>query len=167
MLRVMENTRDRLVGKRWLLLTLVFFLIDQVSKYFIVSNLSLYQLKPIFPGLQLTLAYNRGVAFSWFNQQPEWASMGLFVFISAITLFIAWWLVRTPSSKKWEGICLSLILGGALGNLCDRIWHGHVIDFIDFYYKQWHWYTFNIADAFISIGAVMLLREVFYDNSAR
>lgn len=153
-------------GKRWLLFSVIWFACDQLSKWWILQNLSWHQVKPLFPGIQLTLSYNRGVAFSWFHSQPQRGTQLLLAVVVVITLLIATWLVRTPREKQWEGWSLCFILGGALGNLFDRFWHGHVIDFIDLSFRQYHFYTFNIADAFITVGALMLLKEVFKRESS-
>lgn len=159
--KVVDDQSTLFSGKRWLVLATLFFLIDQVSKWIVVSNIQFHQFKSIMPGLQLTVSYNRGVAFSWFHNQPQWSTWIMIAAIVGISAMIGAWLLRTPPSQKWEGISLSLIFGGAMGNLLDRLCRGHVIDFIDFYYQQYHWYTFNLADAFITIGALMLLKEVF------
>lgn len=159
--KVIDEAYSMFPGKRWLLVATLFFMIDQGTKWLILNNLHLNQIKPVFPGFQLTLAYNRGVAFSWFHNQPQWGAVFLILIIIGISGMIGWWMLKTPWRQKWEGLSLSLIFGGAMGNLLDRVWHGHVIDFIDVYYQPIHWYTFNVADAFITVGALMLLKEVF------
>lgn len=153
------------VGKKWMLLAIVLCLLDQISKSWIVKTIPYHTTKTIFPGLQFVYSTNRGIAFSFLNQQPQWGMTILITFILLISLVIGVWLLRTPSSQRWEGISLALILGGAMGNIIDRIWHGHVIDFIDLHYQSYHWYTFNLADVFITVGALMLLRNIICESA--
>lgn len=148
-------------GKKWMLWAVFFCLLDQLSKYWIVKNIALNSIKSVFPGLQLTLSYNRGVAFSFLSNQPQWGAYLLTVVVSLFCIVIGRWVVRTPSTQSWEGFSLALILGGAIGNVIDRLWHGQVIDFIDLYYGSFHWYTFNLADFFITLGALMLVKNIF------
>jgi signal peptidase II len=147
-------------GLIWFLGAPVLFCLDQVTKWLVLKNLSQGGVYPLFKSLNITLAYNRGVAFSMFNQQVGWSHLLLTGFISCICLAVAYWLARTPTNDKWSGFSLMLILGGALGNLCDRLVHGSVVDFIDFYIGNWHWYTFNLADSFITIGAVLMIKTI-------
>lgn len=161
--RVVEKASG-LVGKKWLGWALFFCLLDQLSKYWIVKNIALNSFQSVFPGLQLTLSYNRGVAFSFLSNQPQW---GTYLLTATVILFcgvIARWLLQTASTKTWEGMSLAFILGGAIGNVIDRLWHGQVIDFIDLYYGSFHWYTFNLADTFITIGALMLAKNIFCEG---
>ena len=87
------------------------------------------------------------------------------LFIIVIALTIMTWLAKTPPKDKWSGIALVGILGGALGNLCDRMWHGYVVDFIDLSVGPWHWYTFNIADSFITVGAIVMMLTIMLSPS--
>ncbi len=160
-----ECSTTSLVGLKWFWTAPVLFLLDQLSKYWVLTHITFGENYPLFPSLNLTLAHNRGVAFSLFASKPAWGQVVLIVFIVFICAFIAGWLAKTPTKDKWNGIALSLVFGGALGNLCDRIWHGYVIDFIDFYINSWHWYTFNLADTFITIGALMMAKAVFSKES--
>lgn len=151
-------------GLKWILLLPLLVLLDQASKWMIYDNFSLGEVKPFIPGLQFTLAFNPGVAFSFFNQHATMGHILLISSISLICLYLVYMLLRTPISQKWAGFSLAFILGGALGNLWDRIYHGYVIDFVDFYIKDWHWYTFNIADCFITIGAFLLILNILFSK---
>ncbi|MBS0289905.1 MAG: signal peptidase II [Proteobacteria bacterium] len=155
-----EKCESKLVGLKWFWFLPVLFLLDQISKGWVVSNLSFSQVLPLCPGLNLTLSHNRGIAFSLLAQNAALGQILLILAICLICLFVAVWLAKTPSNERWMGISLSLILGGALGNLYDRVVHGYVIDFIDFYIQSWHWYTFNLADSFITIGALMSIKFI-------
>lgn len=141
----------------WCWLSLLVIILDQASKYAIAHHLTLYQSKPILPFFNLTLLHNTGAAFSFLSQQP---SLALWVFSAiAILMSIALviWLYRLPTNQAWSASALALVLGGALGNVIDRLLRSYVIDFLDFYYQHWHFAAFNLADAAITIGAAMLL----------
>jgi len=158
---LMQTTKS-MPGLKWFWWLPLFFLIDQISKWLVLKNISYGETVALFPSLQLTLAHNHGIAFSMLSTQQTFGQIALISFIVLICAAISVWLAKTPMEEKWSGFSLALILGGALGNLCDRIWHGYVVDFIDFYVQSWHWYTFNIADAFITIGALMSIKTVLF-----
>lgn len=145
----------------WFFLIAALVAIDQLSKLWVVSNLNAYDVLPILPSLQFILAANKGIAFSFLSNSQPLMQIGLIVFILAICLILGYMLIKTPREDLWSRWSLALMLGGALGNLSDRIVHGHVIDFIDFYIGQWHWYTFNLADVFITFGALMMAKTLF------
>lgn len=141
-------------------------LLDQVTKYFIIQYLRLYEIYPVFPGLNLTLVHNVGAAFSFLSEAGGWQRWVFVGLSSVVGIGIVTWLSRTPSNQKWLACSLSLILGGAVGNLIDRVQYGYVIDFIDVYFQHWHWYTFNVADSAISIGAIMLVIDTIWLDRA-
>ncbi len=145
-------------------IVLLVFLLDQGSKWLILRHLSFREVVPVIPGFKLTLAYNPGVAFSLFNSKVGLIPLLLTVFVSLICISIAFWLMKTPKNDKWTSYALAFILGGALGNLYDRIAYGHVIDFIDTYIYTWHWYTFNVADSFITLGALMMFKTILFSS---
>lgn len=147
---------------KWCWLSLIIILLDQSSKYLIMYFLALYQSKPVLPFFNLTLIHNTGAAFSFLSQQPTVAFWLFSVIALTISVVILIWLYRLPLSRRWSSCALSLILGGAIGNVIDRFTHGYVIDFLDFYYQHWHFAAFNLADAAISVGAAMLFVEVFF-----
>lgn len=143
----------------WFALTLLIILLDQGTKYWAETSLYPYNPANILPFMNWTLAYNTGAAFSFLGNAGGWHQW-LFVGIASfVSLLIAGWIVRTPAKDKLSLIGLTLILGGALGNLIDRVLHGHVIDFIDVYYQQWHWPIFNVADMSICVGAFFLILD--------
>jgi signal peptidase II len=140
----------------WFSLSIVIVLFDQISKWLILHTLELYQNIHVFPGFDLTLQHNKGAAFSFLAQQPGWQRW-FFVGLAAImSLAIFLWLTRLKENEKVEGLGLALILGGAIGNLIDRLVFGHVVDFILLYYKDWQFPAFNIADSAICVGVVLL-----------
>jgi signal peptidase II len=142
---------------KWLWLSLLVILLDQITKIWINSTLTLNQPVNILPFFDFRLLYNPGAAWSILATAGEWKRWflsGLAIIISGI---IVVWLSRLNLQQRWLACALALVLGGALGNVIDRIMYGYVIDFIDIYYQAWHWPAFNIADSAISVGAVMLL----------
>lgn len=138
-------------------------LLDQLSKYLVVKNLKLGDIIDVFPSFCITLAHNYGVAFSIFHDDKGSATPFLLAFGVFITLIMSVWLYKTSRQEKWLVTGLVFIIGGAIGNLIDRSWHGYVIDFIDVYFKHHHWPTFNIADSFITIGAFLALAATWRD----
>lgn len=136
-------------------------LLDQITKVLSTRYLSFSTSLSIIPGLDLTLSHNTGAAFSFLANASGW-QRGFFITLAAVvSLIIIVWLMKLQKTQKMEGIGLSLILGGALGNLWDRLAHGYVIDFILLYYKEWTWPVFNIADTAICIGVVFLIFSIF------
>lgn len=146
----------------WCWLSLIIVLLDQLSKYFVTASLSPYQPQPILPFFNLTLMHNTGAAFGFLAQHPV-LSLWLFGSIAIMmSIILIIWMYRLPPYRHWQACALALVLGGALGNLIDRFIHGYVVDFLDFYYNNWHFAAFNIADSAISVGAVMLLLDVIF-----
>lgn len=146
----------------WLWLTVLIIIADQVSKYFAIHYLSDEQPIILLPWLNLILAHNTGAAFSLLNHAggwQQWLFGGIAIVVSIVILI---WLYSLQAKDIWTAIGLSLILGGALGNLIDRIYRGFVVDFIDFHVQQWHWPVFNVADSAICIGAFILVVTVFF-----
>ncbi len=142
---------------RWLWIVLVVLVLDQSSKLAAEHFLTLHQPLPLLPYFNLTLVYNPGAAFSFLSEAGGW-QRGFFIAVGLIaSTVIFFWLRRLGPGEGLSGWSLSLILGGALGNVIDRVWHGSVIDFLDVYYENWHWPAFNIADSAISVGVVLLI----------
>ncbi len=136
-------------------LSILVIVLDQFSKYWVLHHLIPYQPREICPGLQLTLAYNTGAAFSFLAQTGAWHTWFFMLLGSSLSCVLMILLWRLPPSARQHRIALSLILGGAIGNLIDRALMGHVIDFIDVYYKTSHWPVFNLADSAICCGAIL------------
>lgn len=145
----------------WFSLALFMILLDQLSKYWALIKLSIYHPVVVLPVLNWTLAYNSGAAFSFLHQAGEWHRwlFAGFSTVMSVVLVGAIWL--TESTKRVQLLALSLILGGAVGNLIDRVSLGYVIDFIQVHYKNYYWPVFNVADSVICIGALLLLIDMF------
>lgn len=152
---------------KWLWVSAVVIVLDRVTKALAVSKLIYGQPAHVFPGLNLTLAFNTGAAFSFLSSADGWQRW-LFVGIAlVVSAAIVGWLWRVPKGAVWMPLALTLVLGGALGNVWDRFQYGYVIDFIDVYYRSYHWPAFNIADSAITVGAVMLLIEAFFGRRSQ
>ena len=156
--------KKSLLNSIFLSIALSLGLIDQYTKGIALAALKLVQPLAIFPGFNFTLAYNEGVAFSLFHD-AEWAGKLLLLgFILSLAVFVTVWMLKLSAQEIVKKSALCFILGGAIGNIYDRIMRGFVVDFLDFYYKEWHWPYFNAADVFIFIGAVMLIFIVWREE---
>lgn len=146
-------------------IALFILIIDQLSKQWVMATFMLNKPVIIVSHLNFILAYNKGAAFGLLSNYPGWQRWLFIAVALVISVIILVWSSRLKNKDRWEGFGLACILGGALGNLFDRICYGHVVDFIDFYIETWHWYTFNIADIAICIGAFVLLCLSFKKRS--
>lgn len=146
------------------LLVAAIVLIDQVSKYLCVAQLDYAVPHTVFPGFDLLLVHNTGAAFSFLSEAGGWQRWILTAISALVSLGIGVWLWRLPRGQLLLSLALICILGGALGNLYDRWVLGYVVDFISVYYGSWRFATFNIADAAISIGAVLMALDVFFGS---
>ena len=149
-------------GARWLWIAVVVFALDRVSKHLAEINLNAYSPLEVMPGFNLTLSYNKGAAFSFLDQAAGWQMWFLGGVAAIVVIAIIIWLLRLPFRDRWVSVALSLVVGGALGNLWDRINYGHVIDFIQWYVADYYWPVFNIADSAVCIGAAMLFISTFF-----
>jgi signal peptidase II len=147
--------------RRWLLLAGLIVIGDQLSKFAILDSLQYGQRLALIPGwFDLTLVYNTGAAFSFLASAGGWQRW-FFVGIGiGATLFILWMLARHPGQRLFS-FALSLIMGGAVGNVIDRLLHGKVVDFLLVYRDPWYWPAFNVADSAITVGAVFLIVDEF------
>ncbi len=136
-------------------IAIIVLLLDQIFKNLIIYTPSLKHVR-LTCNLNLHLAHNTGAAFGLLGDAGGWQRWMFIAIAVIISITIVTWARRLQKKDKLEILCLGLILGGAIGNLTDRIRFGYVIDFIDFHIGTWHWYTFNIADSAICIGAVLL-----------
>lgn len=155
----MPELEPRQGSVRWLWLTLAIVIVDQGTKELAERLLGFHDPVAVLPSLNLFLTYNTGAAFSFLRDAGGWQRWLFAALSSGVSVFIALWLWRIPRSQRWLACALALVLGGALGNLIDRVLRpgGGVVDFIDVYYATWHWPAFNVADSAICIGAVMLV----------
>lgn len=149
--------------KHWLWLPVVVILLDQVSKWLVLSALTPYQVLEILPNINLTLMFNSGAAFSFLADAGGWQRWLFAGFAVLVTLALVVWLLRLQANERLLAVGLGLIIGGAVGNLIDRVVFGHVVDFIQVYLPVIPlrlfnpWPAFNIADSAISLGVMLLL----------
>ena len=150
------------------LIAAVVLLMDRLSKLLIQRNIPLHDSIAILPGfLRLTNVQNRGAAFGLGAESPsQWTSAMLIVFSIAALVVVSALLWRNSHRMSSTGVGLALIMGGALGNLWDRVVDGQVVDFLDFYVSNYHWPAFNIADSAIVVGALLLVTEILFSKSA-
>ncbi len=153
---------------RYLLsLSAVIVVLDQITKQLAARYLVAYDPLPVIPSLNFTLSFNPGAAFSFLADAGGWQRWFFTVLAAGVSVAIVVWLRRITPADWRLGVGLALILGGAVGNLIDRLIYGYVIDFIDVYYGQWHWPAFNIADSAITVGAVFLIVDSLLGGSRR
>ncbi len=141
----------------WLWLSGLVIVLDQISKWLAERFLEPFVPVPVMPSFNLTLVYNKGAAFSFLSQAGGWQRWFFSGLAIAVSVFIILWLRRLHARDTWTAAGLSLVLGGAVGNLIDRLIYGHVIDFIDVFYSTYHYPTFNVADSAITVGAALLI----------
>ena len=151
---------------KWLWLSGLVVVLDLASKAMATHYLVLYQPVPVFPGFNWMLAHNPGAAFSFLSNESGWQRWFFSAISLVVSIGITIWLKRLNSTQVLLAIALAFVLGGALGNLWDRVTLGYVVDFIDVYYRNWHWPALNIADSAISAGVIMLLIDTFRKGAA-
>jgi signal peptidase II len=158
-------------GLCWLWLSLFVIIADQVSKYLIVQNIEYNSIFYLLPFLNFTLEHNTGAAYGFLGKYGQLASLFFIATALIISIVLGVWLHRLPRQSRWLGISLGLILGGAIGNLIDRVCYGYVIDFVHFHINTWSFAIFNFADSAITVGAIMLIIDIFRgkknENSTR
>ncbi len=148
-------------GLFWLWISALVLVLDQWTKSIASSSLEMYVPNKINDFLNFTLMHNKGVAFSILADQSGWQRYFITVVASAIVIWLLYWLVKNTRAQKLQNVALVLVIGGALGNIWDRVMLGYVVDFIELHYKGYYWPAFNIADSAISVGAVLLIIDAF------
>lgn len=164
--RALVTRVNRISRVAYVMIAAVVFAGDQATKALVERSIPMYQIVPIIPHfLNLTHSRNAGAAFGLFSDSPaQWKTAAL-ILISVLLLATVLAAVLKSRRLQWEtGVALALILGGALSNLVDRARYGRVTDFLDFYFRGYHWFTFNLADSAIVVGAgFMILQLIFGD----
>ncbi|HEX4842172.1 MAG TPA: signal peptidase II [Limnobacter sp.] len=148
----------------WIGFSLVLILLDQLTKLWVQARLDLGAVVEVTSFFNLVHVLNPGAAFSFLADQEGWQRH----FLSAVAVLasiVILFMMRSSSHRKFAMFCLASILGGAIGNLIDRLLHGAVIDFLDFYVQNYHWPAFNVADVAITVGAIgLILDELFFNR---
>ena len=152
-------------ASNWLWLSFFVILLDQTTKALVAGSIDLYSRIELLPILEITHLQNTGAAFSILAGASGWQRWFFIALALCVSVVLMMWLrrIRTPEQTVLA-IGLSLVLGGALGNVIDRVWHGHVIDFIFFHWGNRYFPAFNLADSAISVGAACLLWDAFMEN---
>lgn len=149
---------------KYLSVSMMIIILDQITKQIAEQSLQLYERIAVIPFFNITLAYNEGAAFSFLSDAGGWQRWFFTILTIIISTVLFIWLKKTEN--KLEAIAISMILGGAIGNLIDRVLFGHVIDFLDVYYQQYHYPAFNVADMAISGGVALLILATFLAKPA-
>lgn len=144
---------------KWLWLSALAIVLDQASKLVVDNSMRLYESIPLMPYFNLTYVHNTGAAFSFLSEAGGWQRWFFAALALVISIALSIWLARLQKNETLLALALSLVLGGAIGNLIDRLAYGYVIDFLDVYYNSWHWPAFNIADSAITLGVALMLAE--------
>ncbi len=147
---------------RWYLLSLAVIVLDHITTYIASTSLEYGQLVPLLPVLDLTLLHNKGAAFSFLSDAGGWQRWFFMAVAIGVSAWIALWLSRLPAEKRWLAASLALILGGAVGNLIDRLVQGYVVDFIFVHWEEHYFPAFNVADSAITVGAIMMMVDVLF-----
>ena len=151
----------------WLILAIIIILADQFTKTLIIGYYRLGDSTPVTSFFNIVRAHNTGAAFSFLAGAGGWQRW-FFTGVGAVATIFILWMLRSHHGQKLFAFALACILGGAIGNVIDRLIHGYVVDFLDFYYGTWHFPAFNVADSAITIGAVcLILDEILRVRRAR
>lgn len=153
----MSGGHQERAGLRWLALSAAVVVLDQITKAIVVATLVPMQRVPVLPFFDWTLTFNTGVAFSLFNDGPAWTRYGLSAFAIVVAVAFTVWMMKLPRTDRTSAAALALVVGGAIGNVIDRLRLGHVVDFVLLHYDGWSWPAFNVADSAIFVGAALLL----------
>jgi signal peptidase II len=152
-------------GWRWMLLSALVVIADQVSKNYIVGHFEEFEVKTLLPVLDITLVHNVGAAFSFLASASGWQRWFFIVLACGVSIGIGAWLVRLPANaRKLTAAGLALVMGGAIGNVIDRFRLGSVVDFIHFHWDRAYFPAFNVADSAITVGAAFLLLDALLDS---
>lgn len=165
-LGMVESTRGRSAG--WLSLSAVIVVLDQLTKAYITRHYGEFEFTSVLPVLDITRMHNVGAAFSFLATASGWQRWLFIGLACSVSIAIIVWLVRLPqSANRLLSAGLALVLGGALGNVIDRIRLGHVVDFIHFHWEQAYFPAFNVADSAITVGAALLLLDALFDSKQK
>ncbi|MCY4177214.1 MAG: signal peptidase II [Endozoicomonadaceae bacterium] len=149
---------------RWLWITTVILFADQICKYIASVHLRLHEHKFVTSWLDFTLLHNKGAAFSFLNTASGWQRWFFIIIAFLVSFLLLSWMRHSPKQHIIKPVAAAMVLGGAIGNLLDRIIHGHVIDFILFHYENWYFPAFNIADVAITTGAILLVLKITFEK---
>ena len=151
----------------WYLIALLVLILDQFTKQLITGSFNYGDVQDITAYFNIVRVHNYGAAFSFLSEAGGWQRWALSSVAGIVSIGIIIWISRVPDNKHFERLALALILGGALGNLIDRMMLGYVVDFLDFHWSGIHFPAFNVADSCITLGAILLIRDSLCSDDPR
>jgi signal peptidase II len=152
---------------RLLWLSVLVLVLDQLSKFWIMARFEEYEVLVVWPVFNLTLVYNTGAAFSFLSDAGGWQRWFFIGVAIVVSIVMTVWLTRLRPAERLTGFGLALVIGGAVGNLIDRIWLGKVVDFLQWHWEEWYWPSFNVADSAITVGVILLLIDGLFAGGQR
>jgi signal peptidase II len=164
MAAAMNTVMQRTHPAAWLWLSVVVIALDQATKFLATRFLDLYERVEVLPVLDFTLLHNTGAAFSMLAGASGWQRWFFIGLAGVVSVLLTAWIWRIPRGDKLLPLALALILGGAIGNVIDRLWHGYVVDFIHVHWGDAYFPAFNIADSAITVGAALLILDAFREK---
>jgi signal peptidase II len=148
-------------GLVWLWLSLLLLVVDILTKNIVINTMELYESVDVLPIFNFTYLHNYGAAFSFLSEAGGWQRWFLSIIAVSVSVLLTYWLKKLRADEWQLCAAYSMVLGGAIGNLLDRLVHGYVVDFLHFYYQNWHFPSFNVADMAIVGGAGLLILDAF------
>lgn len=161
----MTSIRSKMTqtGVRWLWLAALVFVLDISIKLIVMDGMGYGwdNRIEVLPFFNLLYVHNYGAAFSFLSDQSGWQRWFFAAIAFLVSGLLTYWMSKLPASEKWNNIAYAMIIGGAIGNVFDRLVHGFVIDYLDVYWGTYHWPAFNLADSTICVGAAMIILDGF------
>ena len=149
---------------RWLWLSAVVVILDQLTKHWVEESFVVYETFPVTSFFNLTLVYNKGAAFSFLADAGGWQRWFFTGLALLVSTYLVYWLMQLKKNQVLLPLAIAMLIGGAIGNVIDRFLYGHVIDFLDFYIQNWHWPAFNLADSAIVLGVTLFIWDSFFSK---
>ena len=155
--------------RNWMILAALIVIADQITKYYASLELKMYKAVAVMPMFNFTLMHNEGAAFSFLSEAGGWQRWFFTIISFVVSVVLVFWIKKLKPEEKFQAMAFSLILGGAIGNLIDRVRFGYVVDFIEIYWNSngmhYSWPAFNIADSAITIGVTILIIDTIFPNA--
>ena len=152
---------------RLLWLSALVVVLDQASKLWMMASFREYEVLTVWPVFNLTLVYNTGAAFSFLSGAGGWQRWFFITIAVVISVVMVIWMRQLRTDERLTAYGLAFIVGGAIGNLIDRVWLGKVVDFLQWHWQEWYWPAFNLADSAITLGVILLLIDGLLPRGAK